>query len=117
MVLYNPSSYEIYQEILPEDVRNRVSDSISAMQREVLANYSRERGLAFCDLTEGFRKHVRKGMRNLFGRTDLVHWSREGTAVAAKLILDCFESPDIRGGVPDLPNSTNSENKMGQIPG
>jgi len=70
LLLYNPTSYEIYREVLPAHQTDPLSNEISHLQRAVLQKYARERGLGFCDLTESFRQQVRNGVRRLFGYYD-----------------------------------------------
>jgi hypothetical protein len=90
VLLYNPTSYEIYREVLPDEQLDPLADEISHVQRQTLEQYANDKGLAFCDLTEGFRTKVREGVRGLFGHYDGTHWSPKGTRVAAGLIVDCL---------------------------
>jgi len=90
VLLYNPTSYEIYREVLPDEQLDHLADEISHVQRQTLEQYAKDKGLPFCDLTEGFRTKVREGVRGLFGHDDGTHWSPKGTRVAAVLILDCL---------------------------
>jgi len=76
--------------MLPERERDVEADSISTLQREVLRKYASNKGLTFCDLTDGFQKRVREGTRGLFGRSDGMHWSRTGQKVAAEVIVECL---------------------------
>lgn len=88
-VVYNPTSQEIYAEApLP----SATGETVSWMQRQALRGYAAERGVAFCDLTDGFRARVRDGARGLYGRRDDGHWSRHGTEVAASVLLECFDA-------------------------
>ena len=90
IVLYNPTSYEIYRDVLPIQDTNPLSDGISALQRELLARYTADRGLGLCDLTEAFRRQVGEGRRGLFGRYDGTHWSPAGRMVAAGILAECL---------------------------
>lgn len=90
MILYNPTSYEIYREFLPEATIDPRFDDISTLQRSTLAAYAHEKRIAFCDLTEGFRKRVGEGTHGLFGRHDGTHWTETGRKVAAGLIAECL---------------------------
>ena len=89
MVLYNPTSYEIYREVLPADDIDAGADAISDLQRTTLAQFAKENNLAFCDLTDSFRSEVRAGARGLFGHNDGTHWTEKGRALAARLLAAC----------------------------
>lgn len=89
-ILYNPTSYEIYREVLRQEDTDQIADEISRVQRQTLAQYARDNGLWFCDLTDAFREEVRRGVRGLFGHYDGTHWSQEGTRVAGQVIAECL---------------------------
>lgn len=97
LLLYNPTSYEIYREVLPDGQRDPLADEISRIQRQTLEQYAKEKGLAFCDLTDEFRAKVRQGVRGMFGHYDGTHWSQEGTHVAGQLIVACLGRLGIQG--------------------
>ena len=73
-----------------------VVEAVSSMQRHALRRYAEERGLAFCDMTDGFRARVREGVRGLYGARDDGHWSKHGTEVAASVLLECFDAIGVR---------------------
>src|SRR5262249_21996863 len=78
VLVYNPTSYEIYRDlIVPGDV-DRTADQIAALQTASLAEYSRTHAWQYCDLTDSFRTAVQRGARGLFSAHDGVHWSQRG---------------------------------------
>jgi hypothetical protein len=91
LILYNPTSYEIYRNILPQLDIDPIADQISRTQVEALRGYASTKDLRFCDLTPAFQAAVRNGARKMFGLTDGTHWSPEGTKVAGKLITKCLK--------------------------
>ncbi len=90
VILYNPTSYEIYREVLRARDTDATSDAISRYQRESLRDYARGRELGFCDLTVEFRRLVANGSRGIFGDYDGTHWSHTGRRLAAKIIYTCL---------------------------
>jgi hypothetical protein len=92
LIIYNPTSYEIYREILPRELILAGPDAVSRLQRETLQSYATRVRSSFCDLTAGFRERVKHGQRGLFGARDGTHWSELGTQIAADVLVDCLES-------------------------
>lgn len=96
LLLYDPSAYEVYRDILPAEMVSPESDAIAALQRSTVRAYAQTRGVPLCDMTDAFRDRVRRGERQLFGRYDGVHWSAEGQRIAGDILLGCLESQGIR---------------------
>jgi hypothetical protein len=89
VVMYNPSAYEIFRDVLPSAIRLPHVDEISTLQRDAIGAYAASRGLRYCDLTSPFREHVSNGARGLFGKRDGTHWSPSGTSIAASVLAGC----------------------------
>ncbi|HSX82672.1 MAG TPA: hypothetical protein VLQ80_29435 [Candidatus Saccharimonadia bacterium] len=85
ILLYNPSPYEVYRGQGME--LNRWAEQKSALQRGALSAFARTQGWRFLDLTEPFRGAVRGGAIWLYGRYDQAHWSPQGTAIAADILV------------------------------
>lgn len=96
MVIYNPTSYEIYRDVLPAEEVDPAADAVSDLQRTTLARYAQDNGFVFCDLTDAFRVQTRGGARGLFGHNDGTHWTQQGRRLAAQLIMQCA-GPHWRG--------------------
>jgi lysophospholipase L1-like esterase len=92
MILYNPTSYEIYRDVLSTHDTSALSDAIATYQRETLATYAGEKKVAFCDLTAGLQQEARAGKRGLFGHHDGTHWSEEGRKTAGEAIVACIKT-------------------------
>ncbi|HAM34792.1 MAG TPA: hypothetical protein DEB40_00900 [Elusimicrobia bacterium] len=84
-IMYNPSSYEIYRDLLvPADA---AQDRRAEAQRNGLQDFASKNGFFFIDLLPALRKVVAGPQPVwLYGKSDPVHWSAAGTAVAAKVI-------------------------------
>ncbi len=86
VILYNPSSYEIYRGILCEI--NSDADRSSLIQLNVLKKFADENQIVFINLIPGFREVVEEKKLWMFGEHDSVHWSPIGTKIAAEVILN-----------------------------
>jgi hypothetical protein len=81
ILLYNPSGYEIYRDILLD--RNPKYDEISAFQMEAQRAFAQNHGWTFVDLTVPLRNQLSKTKAWMYGQYDGVHWSHQGTAIGA----------------------------------
>ncbi len=91
LVLCNPTSCEIYREVLPEEQIDPASDELSRPQRDVPGRYAQTKGLGFCDFTASFRNEVGSGARGPLGRTDGTPWSQAGTRIAGTVLTECLQ--------------------------
>jgi hypothetical protein len=86
ILLYNPSCYEVYRDILLE--LDPGYDQISQFQLESLRAFSEKSGWKFLDLTVMLRKKLAENKMWIYGRYDTHHWSLEGTAFVAEVLSD-----------------------------
>jgi hypothetical protein len=84
ILLYNPSAYEIYRDILEEP--NPLYDELSALQVSAQRDFAQRHGWIFLDLTEPLRNRLKSTKEWIYGRHDGAHWSREGTLVVADVL-------------------------------
>jgi hypothetical protein len=84
ILLYNPSAYEIYRDVLFD--RDREADRVSESQRQALSDYAGEQGWKFLDLTATLHDEVARSGFWLYGANDWVHWSPQGTLVVASVL-------------------------------
>lgn len=91
ILLYHPTAYEIYREILSGEIVDAMSDRLSAQQRSYLRQWSDQHQVRFVDLTEAFRERVKRGDRGLFGRNDGTHWTEKGRQIAADVFADAIQ--------------------------
>jgi hypothetical protein len=84
VLLYNPTGYEIYRDILFD--RNSKHDEISEIQLQAQRSFAKKHDWLFLDLTEPLRNEVRESKTWIFGRYDAGHWSHKGTAVVASVL-------------------------------
>jgi hypothetical protein len=84
ILLYNPSGYEIYRDILLD--RNPKYDEISAFQMEAQRAFAQNHGWTFVDLTVPLRNQLSKTKTWIYGQYDGTHWSHQGTAVVADVL-------------------------------
>lgn len=77
VILYNPTTYEIYRHVLPEERIDAVSDSISNFQRETLKEFCNTHQIIFWDITEQLQNISAAG-RKISGYIDSVHWTKDG---------------------------------------
>ena len=97
ILLYNPSPYEVYRDMRVEP--DQRADQLSALQREALSAFAHTHGWQFLDLTEPLREAVQGGAVWLYGRYDTAHWSPQGTAVVAEvLVAELLKSLRFRQG-------------------
>jgi hypothetical protein len=87
-LLYNPTGYEIYRDILLE--RTPEDDAVSRLQIEAQTAFAKRHGWKFLDLTEPLRNEVKKRKTWIYGRHDGSHWSHSGTAVVASVLASEF---------------------------
>lgn len=90
-LLYNPSSYEIYRNLLIDQDGSR--DALADMQWHALRAFANENGITFIDLLPLLRKRVAEVQPPiwLYGKNDLVHWSQAGTDVVADVLKKEFD--------------------------
>jgi len=84
ILLYNPSAYEIYRDILLD--RKPEYDQVSEFQIEAQRSYAEANHWIFLDLTTALRKEVQKSKAWIYGDHDRTHWSPRGTAIVAKAL-------------------------------
>jgi hypothetical protein len=84
ILMYNPSAYEIYRDILEEP--NPLYDELSAFQRSALRDFTQRHGWAFLDLTEPLRSKLKSTKEWIYGRHDGAHWSHAGTLIVADVL-------------------------------
>ncbi|MFH1369610.1 MAG: hypothetical protein ABII64_10860 [Elusimicrobiota bacterium] len=86
-IMYNPSSYEIYRGILTEPEKQ--SDHRAAMQFNALRAFAKDNSIIFIDLLPAFRRKIdKKPPVMLYDIYDLIHWSPQGTKIAAEVIAE-----------------------------
>jgi hypothetical protein len=86
ILLYTPSAYEVYRDILLE--RDPEYDQVSDLQVEAQRLFATRHGWSFLDLTEPIRKAVSPGKTWIYGQYDRSHWSSVGTAVVAGVMAE-----------------------------
>jgi hypothetical protein len=84
ILLYNPSAYETYRDILLD--RKPEYDQVSEFQIEAQRSYAEANHWIFLDLTTTLRKEVQKSKAWIYGDHDRTHWSPRGTAIVAKTL-------------------------------
>jgi hypothetical protein len=84
ILLYNPSGYEIYRDIMLD--RNPKYDEISAFQMAAQRAFAQKHGWTFVDLTVPLRDQLNKTKAWIYGEYDGTHWSHQGTAVVADVL-------------------------------
>jgi hypothetical protein len=84
ILLYNPSAYEIYRDLLLD--RNPAYDKISAFQREAQKSFAERQGWTFIDLTTPLRNKLQEDTMWIYGRYDGTHWSPQGTVWVAAVL-------------------------------
>jgi hypothetical protein len=83
VLIYNPSAYEIYRDVVvAPDLQ---TDEVSIYQKQALSRYADNHGWRFIDLTPSLHRLAQDGVW-LYGRYDRMHWSEEGTAVLASVL-------------------------------
>jgi hypothetical protein len=84
ILLYNPSAYEIYRDILAKP--NPVYDELGAFQLSAQRDFAKRHGWTFMDLTEPLRSKLKSTQAWIYGRHDGAHWSRAGTIIVADVL-------------------------------
>jgi lysophospholipase L1-like esterase len=84
ILLYNPSGYEIYRDILIGS--HQEFDEVAAFQVDVQRAFAAAHGWGFMDLTEPLRNEIRDSQAWIYGRYDGTHWSPQGTAIVAAVL-------------------------------
>ena len=84
ILLYDPSSYEIYRDILLDRIPKY--DQASEIQVEALRSFAEKNGWIFLDLTTPLRSKLKENTIWLYGRYDGTHWSLKGTAFVADVL-------------------------------
>ena len=84
ILLYNPSAYEIYRDLLVD--RNSEDDKISEFQIEAQKSFAERQGWTFIDLTTPLRNQLQEDKIWIYGRYDGTHWSPEGTVLVAAVL-------------------------------
>jgi hypothetical protein len=92
LLMYNPSSYEIYRS---EQLRSEVWDRRAQLQKSALRAFAADNDVAFLDLTPAFASRVAQGQVSLYGREDTIHWSPEGTGLAAEIVLQALQTAGV----------------------
>jgi hypothetical protein len=83
-LLYNPSGYEIYRDILAD--RESVNDEVSELQLRAIKSFATGHGWILLDLTKPLRDALKDSKAWIYGQYDEVHWSHEGTAIVAPVL-------------------------------
>jgi hypothetical protein len=86
ILLYNPSSYEVYRDILIKPVPKY--DKYAKMQVEALSQFARDNGIYFISLLPGIRDKIKTKRIWIYGTIDTIHWSPRGTRLAAEVLLE-----------------------------
>jgi len=84
ILLYDPSSYEIYRDILLDRIPKY--DQASEIQLEALRSFAEKNGWIFLDLTTHLRSKLKENTIWLYGLSDGIHWSLTGTAFVADVL-------------------------------
>jgi hypothetical protein len=84
ILLYNPSAYEIYRDIMVKP--NPLYDELGAFQRSAQRDFAQRHGWIFLDLTEPLRSKLKSTRAWIYGRYDGAHWSRAGTIIVADVL-------------------------------
>jgi hypothetical protein len=92
LLMYNPSSYEIYRS---EELRSEAWNQRAQLQRGTLRAFAADNDIAFLDLTPAFASRVADGEVSLYGREDSIHWSPEGTGLAAEIVLQALRTAGV----------------------
>ena len=86
ILLYNPTGYEIYRDILVD--RRPECDQVSAFQIQAQKDFAEAHGWRFMDLTAPLRTKLEKSKVWIYGQHDSTHWSRPGTTIVAEIMAD-----------------------------
>lgn len=85
VILYNPSSYEIYRDILIKP--NPEYDQRAKMQVEALTKFANENNVLFVNLLPGIRQRVKGNNVWMYGEKDNIHWSQEGSRLVEEVLF------------------------------
>jgi hypothetical protein len=85
IILYNPSSYEIYQGILVKP--NREYDQRAKMQVEALTKFAKDNNMLFINLLPGIREKVKENKMWMYGARDSIHWSQTGSRLVEEVLF------------------------------
>jgi len=94
-LVYNPSSYEIYQGILVAP--NAEFDRRSQFQINVLSSFAKANGVVFVNMLPGFRSRMQQHPVWLYGKQDCIHWSAQGAEVAAEVLTESLQAVGLPG--------------------
>ena len=86
ILLYNPSSYEIYNGI--EIERDKELERRASLQFEALKKFADENQMIFINLLTPLRRIVKNEKVWIYGEKDVYHWSPMGTKVVSKLLYE-----------------------------
>jgi hypothetical protein len=84
ILLYHPTPYEIYRDILID--RNAEYDRISEYLKAVQKAFAERHGWVFLDLTTPLQNVLQTSRMWLYGQHDLTHWSLRGTTLVASVL-------------------------------
>jgi hypothetical protein len=84
ILLYNPSAYEIYSDILVKP--NPLYDELGAFQLSAQRDFAKRHGWTFVDLMEPLRRKLKSTKAWIYGRHDGAHWSRAGTIIVTEVL-------------------------------
>jgi hypothetical protein len=84
ILLYNPTPYELYRDILIDPNANY--DQVAEFLRNEQRTFAQKHGWVFCDLTVPLRDELQESKTWLYGRHDSSHWSLRGTTLVAPVL-------------------------------
>jgi hypothetical protein len=84
ILLYNPTPYELYRDILID--RNADYDRVGEFLRDTQRAFTQKHGWVFLDLTAPLRHELEASKMWLYGRYDLTHWSLQGTILVSSVL-------------------------------
>jgi hypothetical protein len=84
ILLYNPTPYELYRDILAN--RNADYDRAAEFLRDTQRAFAQKYEWMFLDLTGPLRHELQESKMWLYGRYDLTHWSLQGTTLVARVL-------------------------------
>jgi hypothetical protein len=87
VVLLFPPKEEVYWDIARRFARGKEQLNVSH-PLEVVRDFLREKGIAYCEFTEALRTEAQRG-RQLYHRISH-HWNDDGNAVGAQVIVRCL---------------------------
>ena len=84
ILLYNPTAYEIYRDVLVD--RDREMDRVSEFLKRALSDYAAKNRWMFVDLTASLTDEVTRSGAWIFGNHDTKDWSPQGTRIVAPVL-------------------------------